>query len=314
MTATKFTTKYFITLAQLFALTILQIISQNPNLNSGERGSPEEIWKRSGLLQKWQARKISNFDYLMQLNTIAGRTYNDLTQYPVFPWVIADYTSTTLDFNNPNTFRDLSKPVGALNTDRLSYFVDRYESFDDPIIPKFHYGSHYSSAGIVLFYLIRMEPFTTLFLKLQGGKFDHADRMFDSIVCFKFAVNQLTFVQPITWKNCLNSTADVKELIPEFYYMPEFLVNSNNFNLGVKQTGVPLNDVHLPPWAATPEDFVRINREALESEYVKIECCETCIDCISVMFQLICTSGSILCLDSSNADEMLKKLTMCSII
>lgn len=28
-------------------------------------------------------REISNFEYLMQLNTIAGRTYNDLSQYPV---------------------------------------------------------------------------------------------------------------------------------------------------------------------------------------------------------------------------------------
>jgi Beige/BEACH domain len=60
----------------------------------------------------------------------------------------------------------------------------------------------------------------------------------------------------------------VKELIPEFYYMPEFLLNSNGFNLGAKQTGVALGDVQLPPWAATPHDFVRINREALESEYV----------------------------------------------
>lgn len=25
-------------------------------------------------------REISNFEYLMQLNTLAGRTYNDLTQ------------------------------------------------------------------------------------------------------------------------------------------------------------------------------------------------------------------------------------------
>lgn len=34
-------------------------------------------------LQKWVQREISNFEYLMQLNTIAGRTYNDLSQYPV---------------------------------------------------------------------------------------------------------------------------------------------------------------------------------------------------------------------------------------
>ena len=26
--------------------------------------------------------------------------------------------------------------------------------------------------------------------------------------------------------------ADIKELIPEFFYLPEFLVNNNNFELG----------------------------------------------------------------------------------
>jgi len=46
---------------------------------------------------KWQRREISNFEYLMFLNTLAGRTFNDLTQYPVFPWIIKDYDSPTLD-------------------------------------------------------------------------------------------------------------------------------------------------------------------------------------------------------------------------
>ena len=36
-----------------------------------------------GVAQKWVNREISNFDYLIQLNTIAGRTYNNLAQYPV---------------------------------------------------------------------------------------------------------------------------------------------------------------------------------------------------------------------------------------
>lgn len=35
------------------------------------------------VFQKWVNREISNFDYLIQLNTMAGRTYNDLAQYPV---------------------------------------------------------------------------------------------------------------------------------------------------------------------------------------------------------------------------------------
>ncbi|GAM17220.1 hypothetical protein SAMD00019534_003950 [Acytostelium subglobosum LB1] len=214
--------------------------------------SPQDTLKKA--MADWQQRRMSNFDYLMTLNTLAGRTYNDLTQYPVLPWVLADYTSTTLDLSNPGVYRDLSKPVGALDPDRLKVFRERYDTFDDPVIPKFYYGSHYSSAGIVLFYMIRMEPFTSHFLQLQGGRFDHADRMFDSIAQ--------------AYRNTLSSTTDVKELIPEFFYLPEMFTNQNNFSFGVKQDGRAIGDVILPPWAATPHDFVRINREALESEFV----------------------------------------------
>ncbi|KAK4276908.1 hypothetical protein QN277_015003 [Acacia crassicarpa] len=205
--------------------------------------------------ESWRRRDITNFEYLMILNTLAGRSYNDLTQYPVFPWVLADYSSEVLDFNRSSTFRDLSKPVGGLDTRRFEVFEDRYRNFCDPDIPSFYYGSHYSSMGIVLYYLLRLEPFTSLHRNLQGGKFDHADRLFQSIES--------------TYKNCLTNTSDVKELIPEFFYLPEFLVNSNFYHLGVKQDGDPIGDVILPPWAkGSPEEFIRRNREALESEYV----------------------------------------------
>jgi hypothetical protein len=69
--------------------------------------------------ERWRRRDITNFEYLMILNTLAGRSYNDLTQYPVFPWVLTDYSSEVLDFNKSSTFRDLSKPVGALDSKRL---------------------------------------------------------------------------------------------------------------------------------------------------------------------------------------------------
>ena len=62
--------------------------------------------------------------------------------------------------------------------------------------------------------------------------------------------------------------ADVKELIPEFFYLPEIFRNVNALDLGTKQDHTALGDVVLPPWAATPDEFVRINREALESDYV----------------------------------------------
>lgn len=205
--------------------------------------------------ESWRRREISNFEYLMILNTLSGRSYNDLTQYPIFPWILADYSSEKLDFNKSSTFRDLSKPVGALDAKRFKVFEDRYLNFCDPDIPSFYYGSHYSSMGMVLYYLLRLEPFTALHRNLQGGKFDHADRLFQSI--------------ENTYRNCLSNTSDVKELIPEFFCMPEFLENLNSYHFGVKQDGEPLGDVGLPPWAkGSPEEFIHINREALESEYV----------------------------------------------
>lgn len=70
------------------------------------------------ITQKWLKREISNFEYLSELNRAAGRTYNDISQYPIFPWVIKDYTSSTLDLNNPETFRDLSQPIGGQTEER----------------------------------------------------------------------------------------------------------------------------------------------------------------------------------------------------
>lgn len=32
-----------------------------------------------------------------------------------FPWVLCDYTSPTLDLEDPSVFRDLSKPIGVVN-------------------------------------------------------------------------------------------------------------------------------------------------------------------------------------------------------
>jgi len=77
--------------------------------------TPQEILKESKFTEKWATREISNFDYLMMLNTIAGRTYNDLNQYPILPWILKDYTSEVLDINDRNIFSDFSKLTGIQN-------------------------------------------------------------------------------------------------------------------------------------------------------------------------------------------------------
>ena len=175
------------------------------------------------------------------------------------PWVLSDYTSDTLDLSNPAVYRDLSKPMGAQRPERTEEIVGRFETLKElegvegqP--PPFHYGSHYSSAAFVLFYLIRLEPFTTLAIRLQGGFFDHADRLFHSF--------------DSTFRNACTSSSDVKELIPELFYLPEALCNVNGINLGVRQDGVQLDGIELPPWASDAHDFVRKHQQALESEYV----------------------------------------------
>ncbi|XP_073779907.1 neurobeachin isoform X1 [Danio rerio] len=218
--------------------------------------SPRQLFKSSNMTQRWQRREISNFEYLMFLNTIAGRTYNDLNQYPVFPWVLTNFESEELDLTVPSNFRDLSKPIGALNPKRAVFYADRYESWDEET-PPCHYTTHYSTANSTLHWLVRIEPFTTFFLNANGNKFDHPNRTFSSIAR--------------SWRHCQRDTADVKELIPEFYYLPEMFVNSNGYCLGDRDDGVPVCDVELPAWAKKPEDFVRINRMALESEFVSCQ-------------------------------------------
>jgi hypothetical protein len=224
----------------------------------------------SRLTLGWVEGRISNFDYLLHLNILSGRSYNDICQYPVFPWVLANYTSEEIpDLTDSNNFRDLTKPVGALNPDRLKDFIERFKTFSDPSIPPFMYGSHYStSAGVVLHFLVRLHPFAGLHRQLQGGHFDVADRLFSSV--------------PRTWSMCTGSSAaEVKELTPEWYCNPAFLRNTNNFKLGRSQDGEVLGDVVLPPWAkGCPDKFVEVMRAALESEI----CSEMLSDWIDLIF------------------------------
>lgn len=66
------------------------------------------------------------------------------------------------------TSPSLSKPS---NTDLIFRFASLVFHGALPFgageTPAYHYGTHYSSAMIVASYLVRMEPFTQIFLRLQ---------------------------------------------------------------------------------------------------------------------------------------------------
>ncbi|KEG13324.1 neurobeachin/beige-like protein [Trypanosoma grayi] len=207
----------------------------------------------------WCEGRITNFHYLMYLNFAAGRSYGDLRQYPVFPHVVADYLSDTLDLTNAASFRRFSKPMGAQTPDREQKAIAKYmeiaalggtgQTMSIDLIPH-HYGSHYSPLGGALHFLVRVQPFSDYFVNMNS-KLDDADRVFDSMAT----------------AYTISTGKDVKEMLPEFYCLPDMFVNFNHIPFGTKQDGDIVNDVQLPPWASAPRELTQMLRQALESRY-----------------------------------------------
>lgn len=184
----------------------------------------------NSLTNVWRYKIISNFEYLILLNMLSGRSFNDPSMYPVFPWIVADYESDTIRLNDKEFFRDLSLPVGALNKSRLKDLILRRKEMieiNDEYI--FLYGAGYSTPISLFNWMIRLEPFASLHVEMQNGHFDHPQRLFYSLkTAFKLATS---------------NSNDYRELIPEFYFLPDFLVNKNGFNFGGLKEGVIPFDV-----------------------------------------------------------------------
>ncbi|KAJ3435342.1 beige/beach-related [Anaeramoeba flamelloides] len=220
--------------------------------------------------RSWRNGKISNFDYLMKLNTLSGRTYNDLNQYPIFPWVLKDYESEEINLDDPDVYRDLSKPIFSFNKKRILKLIksrsdvginseefenDDSDHYDNEGDQDNYCKGHYSTISTVLNYLHRIEPYTTI--ALNWNKNNNTLRNFTFLSVQEH------------WLKCNNSITIYDELIPEFYYMPEFLENINNLNYLFQQNEKPIEKIILPPWAkGSVENFIKIMKEALESDYV----------------------------------------------
>ena len=222
---------------------------------------PEELApkhpERNRQVARWLGSEISNFEYLMYLNLLGGRSYQDLTQYPVFPWVLSNYYMDQLNLNDAATYRDLSKNMGSLGDEkRVKSFWTKYEN-EDPFsdIPQYHFGTHYSAQAIVFSYLLRVYPFTRGAKELQSGKFDIADRLFYSV--------------PEAFHNATEELTDVREIIPDFFALPDCFLNLERHDFGVMQNEERVHNVKLPLWSSQdPYAFIVRHRQALESEFV----------------------------------------------
>ena len=249
------------------------------------------------ITKKWEHWDISTMSFLSFLNNFAGRSFKDLTQYPVFPWIIKDYKSKKINSFNETNIRELNYPIGALgNEQRLECFLQNYkESKESEIEAKekkekklkeekerekegkdykektkekdnldsleekrYYYSSHYSNPFYVVHYMSKVFPYSFCAIELQGEGFDKRERQFLSLIN--------------SWNTCMNETTDIRELIPEFFYLPEMFINFNKINfLNEKrsQNSEEIKDFEYPIWSKNnPNLFIIKNRLALESDFV----------------------------------------------
>ena len=228
--------------------------------------------KISKLVKLWKSWEISNFEFLMYLNIFSNRSYNDISQYPVFPWILSNYedplikekknifTNDENDIVKDYLYRDLSVPMGMLsiNEDSSRRSINYSSTFqiiseDKNISKPYFYGCNYSNPTYICNYLIRIFPFSQACIEIQGTGFDNPHRLFSSIIK--------------TFKNASTQSTDVRELIPEFFYLPEMYFNLNNLDLGKLSNKEQVGDV-ITPCNNNPYEFTIIMKNLLEGENI----------------------------------------------
>ena len=124
---------------------------------------------------KWIKWEISTFTLLNYLNLFSSRSYNDINQYPVFPWIITSYEKSSLpDLSTENIIRPFNTPMGMIDIteeakERKNNYLIIFESDEkDKEENEDRYGSHYSTSLYLTYYLVRVFPFSYLRIEIQG--------------------------------------------------------------------------------------------------------------------------------------------------
>ena len=247
-----------------FVRQLETIVGKNKLLNIELVLRPEQYFERKKYKEAWINGDLSNFAYLMLLNKYGGRSFNDLNQYPIFPWVISNYDDPELDITDPKNYRELNWPIGAITPEKRKRISDKFEMLSaEQGLDPYQIGTHCLPGRIVLGYMFRVEPFSTILIQFERGR-DSPSRMFH--------------VFSRAWLSGTIDLTDNKELVPEFYYLPEILHNHNNYSYGIKlpdddlleivgnpYVKVRIDGVLLPNWAKNAHHFVQTNATALES-------------------------------------------------
>ena len=213
--------------------------------------NPKNEFKKLNFIELWKKNEISNFDFINLLNKFSSRSFNDLTQYPIFPWLFNNYKNI-FDLNtiSKENLRLFEFPISAQNEKNRSIISNRFNDL------KYHHQIHYSTEAIVLFYLVRISPFTENQILFQSNSFDNPDRLFISF-------NDVF--------NILENFNDNRELIPEIFYLIEMYYNINLCFFGQKQNKEIVNNIKFPEKIFNASFFIYFCRLALESDLISEE-------------------------------------------
>ena len=129
---------------------------------------------------------------------------------------------------------------------------DKDENYD-------RYGAHYSTSLYLIYYLVRVFPFSYIRIELQGKNFDVPNRLFNSLS------NSLEYA--------IIQKSDLRELIPEFFCLTEMFYNMKDLNLGEvvddDKKLIPVNNIEMPLWAkGDAYFFIKKHRELFESSQI----------------------------------------------
>ena len=208
----------------------------------------------------------NKYDLLITLNLLSNRSFKDIYQYPVFPIL---YKPIKIIGEKE---RDLHKHLGMqeLNDKSISRKEITEETYNSSNISiddedenkqKYLFNTHYSNPVYVCNYLIRIFPYSIISIELQGDGFDSPNRIFYS--------TQRTF------ENTLAQKSDLRECIPEMYYLPEMFENKNQLNLGTidedeEIDNILFNDNENDNKEYSKYSFLEKFRNYLESNEIKI--------------------------------------------
>ncbi|OHT03897.1 hypothetical protein TRFO_28739 [Tritrichomonas foetus] len=192
-----------------------------------QTSSFSDFFKETSLIKSYANGLLSNYEFLSFVNAITGRSFNDSTIYPIFPTMTSDRQG------------GLILPADSLTSDRLSKLNECYK------ITETFFHAAPSNCFLVAYYSIRIQPFTQLSMRLNDGKFDVHERMFNSYE---------------TFLRIRADNVECKEVIPEFYSFPEIFMRLNTQCCDLKDLKIP-NQYH------SIFDFVYKHRKQLDIEF-----------------------------------------------